>query len=904
MWWSGFLIILVIWEAKSIENPLGDAYPLKSSLPVVGDVGKRLILTPYIESGRIEEARNLSAVSGDPFPSDIPSYSGYLTVNKTYNSNLFFWYFPAENDYETAPLLLWLQGGPGSSSLFGLFTELGPFSVAKDNMHLVRNPYSWHKNHSIIFIDNPVGTGFSFTDNEAGYATDQVQVGDELYTAMCQFLTLFPELRKVPFYITGESYAGKYVPTLGYTIHQRNPTSKFKINLAGLAVGNGFTDPITLLDYSEFVYQLGLVDTNTFQIMRGMEDCGVEAIQDGKIAEAHPIWNAELNVFSAASHYSNIYNFLYPEAPKTGGDHTEFVQTTKVRKAIHVGDAEYSDSQFVYDKMRGDMMSSVRPQLEVLLDNYRVLYYNGQMDIIVAYPLSVRMYNTLEFRAAEEYRKAQRYAWKVDGELAGYMKSAGNFTEVLVRNAGHMVPTDQPKFAFDLINRFTSDNLISIYHLFKHPAKSTMEPDSRLILTPYIESGRIEEARSLSAVSGDPFPSDIPSYSGFLTVNKTYNSNLFFWYFPAENDYETAPLLLWLQGGPGSSSLFGLFTELGPFSVAKDNMQLVRNPYSWHKNHSIIFIDNPVGTGFSFTDDDAGYATNQVQVGDELYTAMSQFLTLFPELRKVPFYITGESYGGKYVPTLGYTIHQRNPTSKFKINLAGLAVGNGFTDPITLLDYSEFVYQLGLVDTNTFKIMKSMEDCGVEAIQDGKIAEAHPIWNAELNVFSTASHYSNVYNFLYPVVPKTGGDHTEFVQTTKVRKAIHVGDAEYSDFLYVYSKMKGDMMSSVRPQLEVLLDNYRVLYYNGQMDIIVAYPLSVRMYNTLEFRAAEEYRKAKRYAWKVDGELAGYMKSAGNFTEVLVRNAGHMVPTDQPKFAFDLINRFTSDNLVKSDDNN
>ncbi|KAJ9586808.1 hypothetical protein L9F63_019594, partial [Diploptera punctata] len=427
---------------------------------VVGDVGKRLILTPYIESGKIEEARCLSAVSGDPFPSDIPSYSGFLTVNKTYNSNLYFWFFPAENGYETAPLLLWLQGGPGWSSLFGLFTELGPFSVAKDNMTLVRNPYSWHKNHSIIFIDNPVGTGFSFTENKTGYATEQVQIGDELYTAMSQFLTLFPELRKVPFYITGESYAGKYVPTLGYTIHQRNPTSKFKINLAGVAVGNGFTDPITILDYSEFVYQLGLVDTNTFKIMRGMEDCGVEAIQDGKIPEAYHIWNADLRIFSAASHYSNIYNFLYPEEPKTGGDHTEFVQTTKVRKAIHVGDAEYSDFLYVYAKMRGDMMSSVRPQLEVLLDNYWVLYYNGQMDIIVAYPLSVRMYNTLEFRAADEYRKAQRYAWKVDGELAGYMKSAGNFTEVLVRNAGHMVPTDQPKFAFDLINRFTSDNLV------------------------------------------------------------------------------------------------------------------------------------------------------------------------------------------------------------------------------------------------------------------------------------------------------------------------------------------------------------------------------------------------------------------------------------------------------------
>ena len=63
---------------------------------------------------------------------------------------------------------------------------------------------------------------------------------------------------------------------------------------------------------------------------------------------------------------------------------------------------------------------------------------------------------------------------------------------------------------------------------------------------------------------------DIVSYSGFMTVNKAFNSNLFFWYFPAAFKPEKAPLLLWLQGGPGGSSLFGLFVENGPFSVTQE----------------------------------------------------------------------------------------------------------------------------------------------------------------------------------------------------------------------------------------------------------------------------------------------------------------------------------------------
>ncbi|PSN32632.1 hypothetical protein C0J52_26170 [Blattella germanica] len=511
---------------------------------------------------QVDEARRLAAVSGGPFFEDIPSYSGFFTQG-----------------YESAPLLLWLQGGPGSSSLYGLFTELGPFTLDYDDVTLVKNPYSWHRNHSIIFIDNPccyhyvlkfffcanVLNGFSFTDADAGYATEQVQVGAELYSAITQFLTVFPELQKVPFYITGESYAG-------------------------IAVGNGFTDPITILDYSDFVYQLG---------------------------------------------YYNIYNFLYWMEPQVGGDYFTFLQTDEVRIALHVGDAEYTSNGPVYAKMIPDFMNSVKPWLEELIEHYRVLYYNGQMDIIVAYPLSVRMFNTLQFGAAEEYRNATRVPWYVDGELAGYMKSAGKFTEVLVRNAGHMVPTDQPKWAFDLINRFTNDDLFGAAEEYRNAKRVPWYVDGEL-------AGYMKSAGKFTEVLQE--------------ICKICNLNL---------------------------------RKLGPFTVAEDDVTLVRNPYSWHRNHSLIFFDNPVGTGsqsvgpsqrwpllrghpqllrilhrkqdlqlqplllvlpgrgFSFTDFNEGYATEQTQIGAELYIALLQFLKIFPELQNAPLYLSGESYAGK-----------------------------------------------------------------------------------------------------------------------------------------------------------------------------------------------------------------------------------------------------------------
>ncbi|KAJ1100487.1 hypothetical protein NDU88_005572 [Pleurodeles waltl] len=175
---------------------------IKVSTPTREDPGKPLFLTPYLESGRIQEARELSLVGQLP-GYNVKSYSGYLTVNKTYNSNLFFWFFPAQVEPENAPLLLWLQGGPGGTSMFGLFVEHGPYVVNK-NLTLCARKYPWTSHYSLIYIDNPVGTGFSFTDDSQGFAKDQVDVGRDLYSALTQFLQIFPEYQKNDFYATGE----------------------------------------------------------------------------------------------------------------------------------------------------------------------------------------------------------------------------------------------------------------------------------------------------------------------------------------------------------------------------------------------------------------------------------------------------------------------------------------------------------------------------------------------------------------------------------------------------------------------------------------------------------------------------------------------------------------------------
>ena len=177
---------------------------------------------------KIISLRNKSLVRNLPLPKPVESYSGFITVNQTTNSNLFFWFFPAENGNKSAPLILWLQGGPGSSSMFGLLKENGPFiaDVDKNGHPFVRsNPFSWSAEHNLLYIDNPVGTGFSFAQSPEAYHSRLEDSTEDLYRFLQQFYQMFPELRLNQFFPFGESYAGKYVPSLAYKIHRENTAS-------------------------------------------------------------------------------------------------------------------------------------------------------------------------------------------------------------------------------------------------------------------------------------------------------------------------------------------------------------------------------------------------------------------------------------------------------------------------------------------------------------------------------------------------------------------------------------------------------------------------------------------------------------------------------------------------------
>lgn len=200
----------------------------------------------------------------------VKSYSGYITVNRRYNSNLFFWLVSSQRNPTQDPVVVWLMGHPGFSSMYGAFQENGPFCFSPSG-DLILNKHSWTKRYNMLYIDNPVGIGYSFTDNDAGYARSQDQVADNLYNFMIQFYELFPELRNNQLIVGGESFGGKFATSLAHQIHKHNPISHTKMNITGLFVGNSFLDPIHMLDYSSYLYRLGIIDYQSLLEMRKLE---------------------------------------------------------------------------------------------------------------------------------------------------------------------------------------------------------------------------------------------------------------------------------------------------------------------------------------------------------------------------------------------------------------------------------------------------------------------------------------------------------------------------------------------------------------------------------------------------------------------------------------------------------
>jgi len=209
-----------------------------------------------------------------------PHFSGYLNADAaTKGTRLHYWWASADvADPSTAPVVLWLNGGPGSSSVLGMLEEEGPLIINNEG-NLMRNPWGWTRLAHLIVLESPAGVGYSYcanmTTGGACYNTDDTTSMDAYAALQDLFTTKFPEMRSNPFFITGESYAGVYCPTLAARIVDGNTAGSPKINLVGMAVGDPCTDNDSQeqsMDMLWYAHKYGLIMDDDYKFL--VDECG------------------------------------------------------------------------------------------------------------------------------------------------------------------------------------------------------------------------------------------------------------------------------------------------------------------------------------------------------------------------------------------------------------------------------------------------------------------------------------------------------------------------------------------------------------------------------------------------------------------------------------------------------
>eukprot|EP00253_Pinus_taeda_P034808 PITA_34808 len=203
-----------------------------------------LLSVPHVTRSD-QAADKITSLPGQP-PVSFDQYAGYVTVNQTEGRALFYWLTEANRQNSSnLPLVLWLSGGPGCSSIaYGASEEIGPFRIHKNASSLYLSQYSWNKYANLLFLESPVGVGFSYSNT----STNLLDNGDERTAEdslvfLINWFQRFPQYNYREFSIIGESYAGHYVPQLAKKVYEYNKgNSNPCINLKGFMVGNAMID--------------------------------------------------------------------------------------------------------------------------------------------------------------------------------------------------------------------------------------------------------------------------------------------------------------------------------------------------------------------------------------------------------------------------------------------------------------------------------------------------------------------------------------------------------------------------------------------------------------------------------------------------------------------------------------
>ena len=405
---------------------------------------------------------------------------------------------------------------------------------------------------------------------------------------------------------------------------------------------------------------------------------------------------------------------------------------------------------------------------------------------------------------------------------------------------------------------------------------------------------------------------DFSWYSGYVDVPNT-SKFMHYVFFESQNNPATDPLVLWLTGGPGCSSMSGFLLENGPYIFPRGEEELIINPYSWNKNASIIYLDSPAGVGFSYYLDQEEANTNDYITAHDNLASLISWFQKFPEFAFHDFYITGESYGGIYIPTLAYNIQLYNQaTSSARINLKGIAVGNGCTD--WTFDTTPALLTMGFTHAlYGYEMYNNMTkyDCIQENIPDE--------CTDTMNNFETLIKNVDIYDIYAKCINPDWKDHVKFLRSgftndklgappctsasgidnylsnSTIQEAYHISPDAFEWAMCTGSPRVNYTIDYVNGSLytyrPLINSGIKIMIYSGDVDGAVPTIGTRQWIKKLNIPVLEEYQP-----WTIEeGQVSGYKEQYQGLLFVTVKGAGHMVPEFKPPEASHMINNWLHD---------
>ncbi|KAI8060710.1 carboxypeptidase S1 [Gongronella butleri] len=422
-------------------------------------------------------------------------------------------------------------------------------------------------------------------------------------------------------------------------------------------------------------------------------------------------------------------------------------------------------------------------------------------------------------------------------------------------------------------------------------------------------SDAVEERVDL--VPRDACAPPVQQYTGYLPVSQ--DAEYFYWLFESYHDAQNAPLTIWLNGGPGCSSMIGLWTELGPCTIAEDG-SVKLNPYSWNQHSNLLFIDQPAGVGFSTGSD---HVATTDEGSQPFYRFLLEFYAKYPEYVGRPLHIFGESYGGHYIPAYASYILDQNELIRAgqsdypRINLGSIGIGNGWTDPLIQIQYypkmaCNSTYGSVLPERACQRMEKNMDGClervrtCYETGDNNKCSMADVFCNSHVTSLFSYSHRS-YYDVRTDREPPDF--YQRFLRKQEIRAAVGARTefTDCSDQVYFRFANTGDNSRNFAPFVGKLLDNnVPVLLYSGDADFICNWYGNYAWAELLSFSGQDAYRADGMSSWHVNGVEKGQVKTGGGLTFLRIYGAGHEVPFYQPEASLKMFNDFIMNKPLKN----